>query len=166
MEIYWDNLQEAGWAGCEEMLTALIKRGLEYVDAPEMSEISISFVDRDEMRELNKQYRGVDKVTDVLSFALTQRDEWLLSPPNGPAPDSLPLGAPSSSSNRPIALGDIIICTDVAREQADEYGHSLGRELGFLIVHGLLHLAGYDHIEAEDEECMRQAQREILGELK
>ena len=148
MEIYWDNLAEAGWAGCEVMLTALIKRGLEYVGAPEISEISISFVSRDEIRELNRQYRGLDQVTDVLSFAFTRPEEWTaVSPPA-------------------LALGDIIICTDVAREQADTFGHSLGRELGFLTVHGLLHLAGYDHEDAEDEREMRKAQREILGELR
>lgn len=149
MEIYWDNLSEAGWAGCEEMLTVLIKRGLEYVAAPESSEISISFVDRDKIRELNRQYRGLDKVTDVLSFAFTRPEEWA-----------------SVSPDMPVALGDIIICTDVAREQADTYGHTLGRELGFLTVHGLLHLAAYDHENEEEEAEMRRAQREILGELK
>ena len=147
MEIYWDNLQNAGWAGCEEMLSALIKRGLAYVKAPKNSEISISFVTAEEIRALNKQYRDKDEPTDVLSFAFTQPDEW---------DDSLPS----------TMLGDIIICTDIAREQAGTYGHTLGRELGFLTVHGLLHLAGYDHLTEEDETEMRAAQREILGELK
>ena len=148
MKIYWDNLAEAGWVGCEEMLTALVRCGLEYVSAPESSEVSISFVSREEIQELNRRYRGVDRATDVLSFAFTEPEDW------------------NTSSASPMALGDIIICTDVAREQADTYGHSLGRELGFLIVHGLLHLAGYDHAEPEDEHIMRLAQREILGDLK
>lgn len=149
MKIYWDNLTEAGWGSCEAMLSALIERGLEYVSAPDDSEISISFVGRDEIRGLNHEYRGINKETDVLSFAFTQPDEW---------PDVVP--------GQPLALGDIIICTDIAREQADTYGHTLGRELGFLTVHGLLHLAGYDHLNPEEESAMRKAQREILGELK
>ena len=142
--IYWDKLPES-----EDMLTALIKRGLEYVNAPETSEISISFVEPEEIRALNKQYRGIDSETDVLSFALSDPDEWN-----------------AWQKSLPIALGDIVICTEVARSQADTYGHSLGRELGFLVVHGLLHLSGYDHEEPEDEEIMREAQRKILGDLK
>ena len=144
MEIYWDNLPD----GCEELLTSLIKRGLEYIGAPLKAEISVSFVDRDEIKKLNRQYRDIDRDTDVLSFPFTKPEEW------------------QKDSDLPIALGDIIICTDVAKEQAEIYGHSPERELGFLTVHGLLHLAGYDHTEPGEEEQMRQAQREILGELK
>ncbi|MCL2398683.1 MAG: rRNA maturation RNase YbeY [Defluviitaleaceae bacterium] len=146
IDIYWDNIPD----NCEALLTDLIKRGLEYVDAPSSVEISISFVDKEEMQALNKEHREVDKVTDVLSFPFTEPEEW----------------SKESVSCHPFVLGDIIICTDVAREQAEEYGHSFERELGFLTVHGLLHLAGYDHMEPEDEEDMRNAQRDILGELK
>jgi len=144
MEIYWDNLPQ----DCEKLLLELIKRGLEYVKAPSNIEMSISFVGRDEIQELNKQYRGIDQVTDVLSFSFTEPEAW------------------QRDGDVPTALGDIIICTEVAREQAETYGHSLERELGFLTVHGLLHLAGYDHMESEEEGRMRQIQREILGELR
>lgn len=144
MDIYWDNLPE----DCEGLLTNLLKQGLEHIEAPPKAEISISFVDRDEIKALNHQYRGIDQETDVLSFPFTEPDQW------------------PKDSDFPIALGDIIICTDVAHEQAETYGHSLERELGFLVVHGLLHLAGYDHMNPDEEEQMRQAQREILGELK
>ena len=143
MEIYWDNLPE----DCEELLASLIKRGLEYIGAPSKAEISVSFVDREEIKELNRQYRDIDQDTDVLSFPFTEPGEW------------------QEDNDLPTALGDIIICTDVAVEQARAYGHSLERELGFLMVHGLLHLAGYDHMDPDEEKQMRQAQREILGEL-
>ncbi|MCL2421877.1 MAG: rRNA maturation RNase YbeY [Defluviitaleaceae bacterium] len=148
MEIYWDNLPP----DCETLLTDLIKSGLAYVKAPANIEISISFVGKDEIQELNHQYRDINQVTDVLSFPFTEPESWHKSD--------------SPSNDMPTILGDIIICTDVAREQAETYGHSLARELGFLTIHGLLHLAGYDHMNPEDEESMRQAQREILGELK
>jgi len=140
--IYWDGIEEAH----KEFLKGLIKRGLEHVNAPALSEISVSFVDKDEIRELNRDYRTIDEPTDVLSFPLSSPDEW-------------------QDSDIPTALGDIIICMDIAREQADEYGHSFERELGFLLVHGLLHLAGYDHLNPEEEAEMRQAQRDILGDL-
>ena len=143
VDIYWDNIPNK----CEELLSDLVKRGLIYVNAPSSAEISISFVDQNEMKYLNKEHRGIDKVTDVLSFPFTDPLEWI-------------------DSGLPLALGDIIICTDVAQEQAVEYGHSFERELGFLVVHGLLHLAGYDHMDPEEEEHMRKAQRDILGELK
>ena len=140
--IYWDGIDEK----YKEFIENLIKRGLEYVSAPALSEISLSFVNKKEIQELNRDYRYKDEVTDVLSFPLSNPLEW-------------------KDSDIPTALGDIIICTDVAAEQADEYGHSLERELGFLVVHGLLHLAGYDHLNQEDEDKMRQAQRDILEDL-
>ena len=146
MEIYWDGTIDARH---REMLEALIRRGCEYVGAPENAEVSISFVDKDEIHVLNREYRGVDRPTDVISFPFTQPDEW---------------GAGVISA-APIALGDIIVCMDVAKEQAGTYGHSLERELGFLTVHGLLHLAGYDHNDTSEEQEMRRAQREILGDL-
>ena len=143
--IYWEKPPGAEFE-------VLVQRGLEYINAPKSAEVSISFVDRDEIKELNREYRGVDKPTDVLSFPLTEPGEWMMAP-------DLPAG-------RPIALGDIIVCTDIAREQADTYGHSFERELGFLLIHGLLHLAGYDHMEPEEEKRMRRAQRDILGDMK
>ena len=141
MTIYWDNLPD----GYEEVLSELANRAGQYINAPENSEISISFVGPDEIKELNNNHRGIDEVTDVLSFPFTDPAQW--------------------DTDLPLALGDIVICTDIAQEQAQLYGHSLKRELGFLFIHGILHLAGYDHIKFEDEEGMREAQREILGEL-
>ena len=90
----------------------------------EDAELSITFVDKSEIQEINKMYRDKDKVTDVISFAL-EEDE----------PD-----IDMSEFNIPRVLGDIIICTDVAQEQSESYGHSFERELGFLALHGFLHL--------------------------
>lgn len=109
------------------------------------AELSVTFVDKTEIQEINKMYRDKDKVTDVISFAL-EEDE----------PEIIGLDVPR-------VLGDIIICTDVAQEQADSYGHSFERELGFLALHGFLHLLGYDHIDEQDEKEMFGRQDQILN---
>lgn len=113
----------------------------------EDAELSITFVDKSEIQEINKMYRDKDKVTDVISFAL-EEDE----------PD-----IDMSEFNIPRVLGDIIICTDVAQEQSESYGHSFERELGFLALHGFLHLLGYDHMNEEDEKEMFGRQVAILN---
>ncbi|PTE30817.1 rRNA maturation RNase YbeY [Staphylococcus equorum] len=109
------------------------------------AELSVTFVDKTEIQEINKMYRDKDKVTDVISFAL-EEDE----------PEIIGL-------DMPRVLGDIIICTDVAQAQADSYGHSFERELGFLALHGFLHLLGYDHIDEQDEKEMFGRQDQILN---
>ncbi|PTE42425.1 rRNA maturation RNase YbeY [Staphylococcus equorum] len=109
------------------------------------AELSVTFVDKTEIQEINKMYRDKDKVTDVISFAL-EEDE----------PEIIGL-------DMPRVLGDIIICTDVAQEQANSYGHSFERELGFLALHGFLHLLGYDHIDEQDEKEMFGRQDQILN---
>ncbi|MDE5602142.1 MAG: rRNA maturation RNase YbeY, partial [Clostridia bacterium] len=102
---------------------------------------------------LNNSARGVDKVTDVLSF---------------PCFDKLPLPVKENSfqdcdyDGKRVMLGSIMICRQRAQEQAEEFGHSYARELGFLTCHGLLHLLGFDHIEKDDEEIMTAHQREIM----
>lgn len=102
----------------------------------------IIFVSKERIHQINREYRNVDRVTDVISFALNDNDEC-----NYGAEDE---------------LGDIFICIDRAIEQAEEYGHSVSREVGFLAVHGYLHLCGYDHMTKEDEEVMFKRQDEIL----
>ena len=105
---------------------------------------SIIFVSEEEIQTINKTYRQIDKVTDVISFAFEDnKDDSMLE-------------------NR--VLGDIYICIPRMISQAKEYGHSETRELSFLVVHGLLHLLGYDHMNKEDEEKMFGLQKEILDE--
>jgi probable rRNA maturation factor len=117
------------------------------------AEISLLFVGEEEIRQLNYQYRDKDAVTDVLSFPLEKDMAAYLSS----GPDFLP--------GENLLLGDIIICATRAAEQAQEYGHSLEREIFFLFVHGLLHLLGYDHMEKEDEKIMRSLQTAILTDI-
>ncbi len=109
------------------------------------SEVNIIFVDLNLIHEINKTYRGVDRPTDVISFALEDNDDI--------------------SVYDLRVLGDIYICLEKVHEQALEYGHKEEREMAFLIVHGLLHLLGYDHMKKEDEKIMFSLQEEILNEI-
>ena len=105
---------------------------------------SIIFVDDKEIKRINKEYRGIDKVTDVISFALEDTSDNI--------------------NNDIRILGDIYICIPRMLEQATYYGHSIKRELSFLTVHGMLHLLGYDHMKEEDEKVMFGLQELILNE--
>ena len=107
-------------------------------------EFNVIFVDSNTIHDINKTYRNVDRVTDVISFALEDNKTIELD-------------------HR--LLGDIYICVERAEEQAKEYGHSFLRELAFLTIHGLLHLLGYDHMEKEEEKIMFQKQEDILNEF-
>ncbi len=107
--------------------------------------MTVIFVDKETIHSINRDYRGVDRVTDVISFALHDNDEC------------------EFTEESEIELGDIFICVDRAIEQASDYGHSVEREIGFLAVHGYLHLCGYDHMTEEDEKVMFARQDEILN---
>lgn len=111
------------------------------------TEVSVTFVTNEAIHEINKQYRQKDAPTDVISFALEEVTEG----------EMVPVGV-----DMPRVLGDIIISVERTKEQAQEYGHSFERELGFLAVHGFLHLLGYDHMTKEDEEEMFGRQKVIL----
>ncbi len=104
---------------------------------------NVIFVDGKTIREINKNYRNIDRETDVISFALEDGEENI----------NFEFGR---------LLGDIYICTSKMKEQAKEYGHSEKREMGFLTIHGLLHLLGYDHMNKEEEKIMFDKQKEIL----
>jgi len=110
---------------------------------PSNCEISVSFVNNEEIQELNKEYRNIDKPTDVLSF---------------------PLGDYDNSTNHYL-LGDIIISTDKAVEQAYEFGHSILREIIYLTVHSMFHLLGYDHLNEDEKAVMRQKEKNVLKEI-
>jgi probable rRNA maturation factor len=113
------------------------------------SEVSVTFVTNERIREINREYRNKDAVTDVISFALEELGEGEVE---------------LIGTDMPRILGDIIISIAKAKEQAEEYGHSFMREFGFLAVHGFLHLLGYDHMTEEDEHEMFTLQKEILDE--
>lgn len=138
-----DLVKNEWYEQIDSLLTFAKKQ--EHIDSE--AELSVTFLDKDEIQNINKMYRDKDKVTDVISFAL-EEDE--------PEIDMNELDIPR-------VLGDIIICTDVAHEQAENYGHSFERELGFLALHGFLHLLGYDHMTDEDEKEMFGRQDAILN---
>jgi probable rRNA maturation factor len=112
------------------------------------SELSVTFVSNERIQEINREYRDKDRPTDVISFAMEELGEGELEV----------VGA-----DIPRVLGDIIISVPKAVEQAEEYNHSLMRELGFLAVHGFLHLLGYDHLTEQDEKRMFGRQNDILN---
>lgn len=147
MEIYFENEQVVS-----EDLLALMEESarlcLEKEGIPEENcEFSVSFVDREEIKKLNSTYRGVDKVTDVLSFPQFEDFNELLE-------------------DQIICLGDIVICEDRAKEQAEEFGHSYEREIIYLFTHSILHLLGYDHMDEEEKTEMRQREEDVMTELK
>ena len=123
-----------------------------YLKLPENTEMSVTLMDNEHIHEINKKYRGVDKPTDVISFAIEEDD-----------PDEVPIILPEDEEfDIPKNIGDIMVSMDKVKEQAEYLGHSEDRELGFLVVHGFLHLNVYDHMKEEDEKEMFGLQREIL----
>ena len=155
VRVYFTNKQSKMRIG--ERLTFLIETAIEktlrYERFRKNAELSVTFVDNREIHELNREFRGKDKPTDVLSFPMWEDDE---------------IGGDVDPALGAVMLGDIVISTETAARQAEEYGNTLEEEMCFLAVHGTLHLLGYDHIEPEDEAIMREKQREArkhrLGE--
>ncbi|NSL50291.1 rRNA maturation RNase YbeY [Calidifontibacillus erzurumensis] len=133
----------------KEEIEKLLQFAAEKENVPNDAEVSITFVNNEEIQEINKIYRGKDQPTDVISFAMEEMGEGEIE---------------IKGTDLPKMLGDIIISIPKAIEQAKEYSHSFMRELGFLSVHGFLHLLGYDHIEEDDEKIMFSKQKEILDE--
>jgi probable rRNA maturation factor len=137
-----EEKQALGW------IEKVIQTAAEVEELPPV-EVAITIVDNQRIQELNREYRGKDQPTDVLSFPLWEPDEeWVIE-----------------EGEEYVTLGDLIISIEKAKEQAQEYGHSLEREIGFLAVHGFLHLLGYDHETKEQEEEMFGRQEEILQKL-
>lgn len=137
----------------EEIEKIINKVGLEtagFFGVSDNTEVSITFVNDEEIQELNKVYRNIDSATDVLSFAF---DEDGTDEPSFAGIGDIHL------------LGEIIISVERAEIQAQEYGHSLDREIGYLAVHGLLHLLGFDHIDEEEGREMREHEERILAAL-
>ncbi|MGX1901010.1 putative rRNA maturation factor [Thermolongibacillus altinsuensis] len=130
-----------------DLLEQLLNTAADGENVRDGAEVSITFVDNEKIREINRDYRGKDQPTDVISFALEEMGEGEIE---------------VVGVDLPPVLGDIIISVPKARQQAEEYGHSFMRELGFLAVHGFLHLLGYDHETEEEEKVMFAKQEEIL----
>lgn len=136
-----------GYDEYESIYLELLEKALKYLEVECSPIISVSFVEKELIHQINKEYRNIDRETDVISFAFLDNEDR----------DSL------LHSKSEVVLGDIYICLDVAKKQAQEYGNTLSRELRFLFVHGLLHLLGYDHMTKEDEDIMFPLQEKILS---
>ena len=115
--------------------------------------VNVVLTNAKNIKSINKEHRGIDKETDVLSFPMFEKDELDEKIKNGDFPYE-------------DVLGDVIISIEKVREQAEEYGHSFERELSYMLVHGFYHLMGYDHVEEEDKKIMRPKEEKILNELK
>ncbi len=140
--------------GITDMIERVIRKTLDYEGCDFSAEISVTIVDADEIRRINRQMRNIDAVTDVLSFPMLEFDENRKM-----ITDDYDLDGDN------LMLGDIVICAPRAKEQAEEFGHSFLREMAFLTVHSMLHLLGYDHMEEEQEREMFARQEEILNLL-
>ena len=148
LKIYFENLSPEKITYKLKMLVRrAILATLEYEDVESDLEVSVTFTNNEGIRELNREYRNIDRATDVLSFPQINYDE----------------GEDISDGEM---LGDIVISLERAREQAEEFGHSFERECAFLCAHSTLHLLGYDHeISDEDDADMRRRQREIMEKM-
>lgn len=156
-------------SGQEKLLHEVIEAAAKYLNLPEGIELDLSIVSNEEIQVLNRDYRGLDKPTDVLSFALTEvSSEYdvdfahLDLAEEAEETEDLEETEFQDEEAIPQHLGDIIISYPRAQEQAQDYGHSLDRELAFLAVHGFLHLNGYDHQTEEEAQEMFKIQEEVL----
>lgn len=148
MEIIFDDRQEFKKLedSIMENIEAVMKECLAYEGYSDDYEVSLSFVTNDEIKELNNNFRGIDKVTDVLSFPMLTDDEFDIE-------------------YEEESLGDIVISVERASEQAEEYGHSLEREICFLVCHSMFHLLGYDHMEEDEAKDMHAREEAVLQKL-
>ncbi|MBE0337487.1 rRNA maturation RNase YbeY [Paenibacillus sp. 23TSA30-6] len=159
LQLAWNNEQND--MVIHESLIGLLNTLLEEagkVEGVTDGEVALTFVNDEQIHELNRDYRGIDRPTDVLSFAmketLDEELEIIYELDNeGPLDDV------------PDVLGDIIISVQTAQAQSEEYGHSIEREIGFLFVHGFLHLLGYDHQDEASEAEMMGKQEAVLAQV-
>lgn len=137
-----------------DLVQRLFEAGAKKIALPENTEASITFCTSEQIHQINLKYRQTDRPTDVISFALEDGDD-----------DGISSQALAAEFGIPRNIGDLFICPEVVTKQAQEYGHSFERELGYTVVHGLLHLSGWDHIKPEEAEKMFSLQREILADF-
>jgi len=148
-EIIINNVQDKVDIGkaLEDIIVTVIKTTLSVEKIHDNVEVSIVLVDNNYIQELNRTYRSKDTPTDVLSFAMRES--------NSPEFEDV-----CFCEEEP--LGDIVVSLERAEDQAREYGHSFEREVGYLVVHGMLHLLGFDHGNEEETKVMRQKEEEVL----
>lgn len=148
IDFYFQDDTETVGKQSEELITDLLNHAAKMEEMNGLYELSITFMDDHAIQSVNAEFRGKDKPTDVISFALEELSEGEV--------------AIVHEQDMPVVLGDIIISIETAQRQAEEYNHTFERELGFLALHGFLHLLGYDHLDEEEEREMFGRQNEIL----
>ena len=146
MIIYFDNEESVEKKTSAQMYAAAALCAKEEDLDDNRLSLSVSFVDAEEIQRLNREYRGKDAVTDVLSFPQFDPYEYM-------------------QDWDEVALGDVVICEERARQQAEEFGHSYERELIYLFVHSCFHLLGYDHETEEQKKIMREKEEKVMTEL-
>ncbi|MEE3467293.1 MAG: rRNA maturation RNase YbeY [Eubacterium sp.] len=161
MSLFYENTTEVSFVFDEETLIhKLLTHTMSDLKCPYEVSVDVTVVDEDEIQRLNREFREMDRVTDVLSFPMNEFDaEGCFE---GEAFEASMEVDPETEE---LLLGDVILCAQKVKSQADEYGHSEEREFAFLVVHSLLHLCGYDHIDDADRQRMEAKQSEILDEL-
>lgn len=142
-----------------ELIKQAVLSSLEEEGIEQAVEVSVMIVDDEEIRGINLEQRGKDTATDVLSFPMIEYGVYDVSL------NEIIAYQPRHPETGEVYLGDVVISWDKVMEQSDDFGHSLERELAFLVVHSMLHLMGYDHMESEDEQMMITKQKEILGKM-
>ena len=144
---------------CEELAREVVDAALDYVGCPYEAQVNLLLTTDEQIHEMNRQFRGIDRPTDVLSFPMV---EYEAPGEFGFLEDEEDCFDPESGE---LVLGDIVISKERVLEQAAAYGHSPKREFAFLIAHSVLHLTGYDHIDEEERLVMEEKQRAILERL-
>lgn len=144
----------------EKILNQIITWALEFEKCPYEAEVAVVLTDDEGIRQVNKEYRDMDKPTDVLSFPMLEYD----TPSNFEDVEDRFADCFNPETGE-LMLGDIMISVDKVEEQAIKYGHSQERELAFLTAHSMLHLCGYDHMEEEERLVMEEKQRQILEHM-
>ena len=144
----------------DELIVSVINEALDYVGCPYECSINVLLTDDTGIRDMNRDFRGIDRATDVLSFPMLSFE----TPADfsGVEEDPSDYADPETGE---LVLGDIVVSCERARAQAAEFGHSLKREVAFLTAHSMLHLCGYDHIDEAERSVMEQKQEEILTKL-
>lgn len=145
----------------EETIKKVIEYALDYIKCPFEAEVNVVLTDNEGIHQINKEYREIDRPTDVLSFPMV---EYEIAGDFEQIDEEQPdLFHPDTGE---LILGDIMISVDKVKEQAEAYGHSELRELAFLVAHSMLHLFGFDHMEESERQEMEALQNDILNELK
>ena len=144
----------------EKVANDIIPAALDYEKCPYEAEVNLILTDNDAIQEINRDYRQIDRPTDVLSFPNLD----FAAPGDFDIPEDREADYFDPDTGE-LILGDIIISVDRVREQAESYGHSRKREFAFLVAHSMLHLCGYDHMEPEEAEVMEAKQEQVLASL-